>query len=272
MGIAIATFIPTLAGLGRSISASKALHLLFGSVLSFGQLSAIISSYSSPDEVIPMRHQDLNKLVEGTADAAYVVNGDGFILAWNTPAQSLFGITAFEAIGKSCSTIVQGLDECGAVCSKNCTVQQAVDEQRPMESFDLKVKTVEGQKWCNVSVLIAETDSSTQFCAIHIVRPMDLRKRLEIAVRDVVVNKSSLSSDQVLAMISSRAAARAIDLSVRQIQILRFLARGSTTTSIANELHISRSTVNNHVQHILQKLDSHTRLQAIRRAEKARLI
>jgi two-component system NarL family response regulator len=73
-------------------------------------------------------------------------------------------------------------------------------------------------------------------------------------------------------MIASRAAAREIELSTREIDVLRFLAKGSTTKDIADELHISRSTVNNHVQHILHKLDSHTRLQAIRRAEKARLI
>ena len=48
-------------------------------------------------------------------------------------------------------------------------------------------------------------------------------------------------------------------------------ARTSTTT-VAEQLHISRTTVNNHVQHILRKLDSHTRLEAIRRAEHAGLI
>jgi PAS domain S-box-containing protein len=219
-----------------------------------------------------MRHEDLRKLIDGTSDAAYVVNNEGRIVAWNASAHRLFGITAQEAIGQSCSTIVQGADECGAVCSKNCTVQQALDKQRPMESFDLQVQTVDGQKWCNVTVLIAETNSSIGSHAIHIVHPVDLRKRLEMVVCDFIVSNSSVSADQALSMIGSRAATREIELSAREIEILRSLAKGVTTKGIANELHISPSTVNNHVQHILQKLDAHTRLQAIRRAENARLI
>ena len=47
------------------------------------------------------------------------------------------------------------------------------------------------------------------------------------------------------------------------------MGKGGTTSSIAGQLHISRTTVDNHVQHILRKLDSHTRLEAIRRAEHA---
>ena len=219
-----------------------------------------------------MRHEDLRKLVDGTSDAAYMVNNEGLIVAWNAAAHSLFGVSADEAIGQSCRTVVQGVDECGAVCSTNCTVQQALDKRRPVESFDLQAPTVDGQKWCNVSVLIAETTSSIRSYAIHIVRPVDLRKRLEIAVRDVIVSNTGMSADQARVMVASRPAARAIELSTREIEVLRFLAKGRTTKGIANELHISRSTVNNHIQHILRKLDSHTRLQAIRRAENARLI
>ena len=58
------------------------------------------------------------------------------------------------------------------------------------------------------------------------------------------------------------------ELTKRQGEILRLLVRGATTASIAAELHISRTTVNNHVQQILHKLNAHTRLEAIRRAER----
>ncbi|RMG50565.1 MAG: DNA-binding response regulator [Acidobacteria bacterium] len=45
-----------------------------------------------------------------------------------------------------------------------------------------------------------------------------------------------------------------------------------TTADIADRLCISRTTVNNHIQHILRKLNAHSRLEAIRRAERAGLI
>jgi DNA-binding NarL/FixJ family response regulator len=37
-------------------------------------------------------------------------------------------------------------------------------------------------------------------------------------------------------------------------------------------LHISRTAVNNHVQHLMRKLGAHTRLEAVRRTEHAGLI
>jgi PAS domain S-box-containing protein len=219
-----------------------------------------------------MRDEELRKLIGGTSDAAFVVNNEGAVVAWNEAAGKLFGVTAEQAIGQLCRKIVQGIDECGVVCSPNCTVQRAVSKRHLLESFDLQVQTVDGEQWCNVSVVIAESNSSTEVCAIHIVRPVDLRKRLEMMVRDFAVRNLRLPADQAVAMIASRTAARESDLSAREIEVLRFLGKGSTTRSIAAQLHISRTTVNNHVQHILRKLDSHTRLEAIRRAEHAGLI
>jgi DNA-binding NarL/FixJ family response regulator len=121
--------------------------------------------------------------------------------------------------------------------------------------------------------MIADEANSTLPFAIHIVRQVDIRKRLELLVRDFVVTGTGLAPDQAATIISStRAPARETDLSDREISVLRLLAQGSTTTSVAEQLHISRTTVNNHIQHILRKLDVHTRLEAIRRAEHAGLI
>ncbi|MGZ5481873.1 MAG: response regulator transcription factor [Pyrinomonadaceae bacterium] len=92
-------------------------------------------------------------------------------------------------------------------------------------------------------------------------------------MRDFVVTGTGLSTEQAATLISSaHAPARETELSDRERDILSLLAKGVTTTTVAEQLHISRTTVNNHVQHILRKLDSHTRLEAIRRAEHAGLI
>jgi len=92
-------------------------------------------------------------------------------------------------------------------------------------------------------------------------------------MRDFVVNSTNVPAAEAVAMIAStRAVARETELTNRELEILRLLAKGGTTPSIAGQLHVSRTTVNNHVQHILRKLDAHTRLEAIRRAEHAGLI
>jgi len=146
-------------------------------------------------------------------------------------------------------------------------------KRHPISNFDLQVETKQGRQWCNISVLIAGDAGSTLPYAIHIIRPSDIRKRLEMLVRDFIVAETGLPAEQATKVTSvTRAPARGAELTTREAEILRLLAKGATTTSIAAQLHISRTTVNNHIQHILHKLNVHTRLEAIRRAEHAGLI
>jgi two-component system, NarL family, response regulator DesR len=63
-----------------------------------------------------------------------------------------------------------------------------------------------------------------------------------------------------------------VPLTSREIEVLKSLANGLSTKAIANQLSISSATVNNHIKHILTKLDAHTRLEAIRHAESAGVI
>jgi DNA-binding CsgD family transcriptional regulator len=220
-----------------------------------------------------MRSEDIKRMVASTSDAAFAVDGQGLVVAWNQAAEALFALPASEAMGRPCGEIVEGADECGPVCSQACTVRQAIEKRHPISNFDLLMNTATGRQWCNASVLVAENGSAANPFAVHIIRPVDLRKRLEILVRDFVVTNTNVPAEEAFALISStRVAAREAELTGRELEILRLLGKGGTAPSIAGQLHVSRRTVNNHVQHILRKLDSHTRLEAIRRAEHAGLI
>ncbi|MEJ2746212.1 MAG: LuxR C-terminal-related transcriptional regulator, partial [bacterium] len=61
-------------------------------------------------------------------------------------------------------------------------------------------------------------------------------------------------------------------LTPRELEILELLARGHGTSEISELLAISQNTVRNHIQHILQKLQVHTRLEAVTYAIKNGLI
>ena len=52
-------------------------------------------------------------------------------------------------------------------------------------------------------------------------------------------------------------------LTPRQAEVLRLLEHGRSTDQIAEELHLSRETVRNHIRHILQALGVHSRLEAV---------
>ena len=220
-----------------------------------------------------MRKREIEKLVHQTADPAFAVSGLHDIAYLNGAAEEFFGITADAAIGKPCSLILQGKDECGQFCSKDCSIFDAAKNHKPIQNFDLKVMTKEGEKWCNISVLIADENTSVLPYTIHIIRNVDVRKRLEVVVRDFVVSETSFPPEKALDLIAStRAPSRETLLSERELEVLKLLAKGKTTKNIAGKLFISGTTVNNHVQHILKKLNAHTRLEAIRRAEHAGLL
>ena len=53
------------------------------------------------------------------------------------------------------------------------------------------------------------------------------------------------------------------DLSEREREVFRLMARGLSNGEIAQELYISDTTVKTHVTHILQKLDLRDRVQAV---------
>jgi PAS domain S-box-containing protein len=220
-----------------------------------------------------MKLNEIRQLVMSTADVSYAVDSEGQIAAWNASCEELFGLPASEVIGRQCHEVVQGIDECGPVCSADCTVRQSVRHAHPISNFDSLVQTVRGRKWCNVSILRAEESLSGAPYAIHVVRLVDTRKRLELVLQEFVAEDLHASVPDTQSVHSAaRMAAGNADLTARETEILRLMARGATTAAMAEELRVSRTTINNHVQHILHKLDAHTRLEAVRRAEHAGLI
>jgi DNA-binding NarL/FixJ family response regulator len=61
-------------------------------------------------------------------------------------------------------------------------------------------------------------------------------------------------------------------LTEREMEVLRLVARGMNNRDIAKELFISENTVKNHVRNILEKLQIHSRMEAVMIAVREKLI
>jgi two-component system NarL family response regulator len=61
-------------------------------------------------------------------------------------------------------------------------------------------------------------------------------------------------------------------LTERELEVLRLVAKGLNNRVIARELYISENTVKNHVRNILEKLQLHSRMEAVMYAVREKLL
>jgi DNA-binding NarL/FixJ family response regulator len=86
------------------------------------------------------------------------------------------------------------------------------------------------------------------------------------AVRSTAKGENIMSSGILAKLLPELGHARAAvgaNLTVRELAILKLLAKGSTNRAIAVDLHLSVNTVRNYVQSILRKLGTHSKLEAV---------
>jgi DNA-binding CsgD family transcriptional regulator len=69
-----------------------------------------------------------------------------------------------------------------------------------------------------------------------------------------------------------RSETSSVELTPRQLDVLRYVAAGHSTEHIAKTLGISTETVRNHVRGLMARLDAHTRLEAVIRASELGLV
>jgi NarL family two-component system response regulator LiaR len=88
---------------------------------------------------------------------------------------------------------------------------------------------------------------------------------LAAAIRGAVGGRPTLAPEATQALISqaARPAAPGHDLSPRELDVLALMKRGLSNRAIADELSISRSTVDFHVSNILGKLAVSSRTEAV---------
>ena len=189
-----------------------------------------------------------------TSEAAYAVDRDGVIVMWNLAAESTFGYSATEALGQRCWKLMGGKDIYGnRCCQKHCSHREMAFWHEPVNRFKAVYKTAnEHYDQFNVSCLTVFEPGGEEML-LHLCRP-DLDNQV-----NHVKNSTSNS-------------ARVEELTPREIQVMTLLAEGITTREIASTLFISASTVRNHIQNILHKLDVHTRLEAVMLSKQLKLI
>jgi PAS domain S-box-containing protein len=202
----------------------------------------------------------LDTLLAQTTDGVFVINGEGAIVLWNRAAEKILGYTGREVIGQPCCHVFMDGDDTGnRLCYRGCHVTSLVTIGNPGLSFDLRTRTKSGQTiWVNVSALPWPNGPTGPLTA-HLFRDVTVTKELLRAVQQQLAGAGAPTD--------SGAA-----LTRRELAVLRLLATGANTTVLAEQLHVSRATIRNHVQNIFGKLGVHSRLQVVAYAISHRML
>lgn len=217
-----------------------------------------------------MLEAELFAFLENTADASFAVRESGEICFWNQAAKKLFGYSAQEAMGKTCSAVLHGIGVLGTeVCRERCPALQCGKEVTLAPHFELNVTTRSGEQiWIDISSISHVSPHTGKILLVHLARDITAQKTREEALhRMAAVAKEISDLDDTIS-----GTAPVSPLSAQELEILRMFAVGSSAPRIAKRLGIGPQTLRNHLHHINHKLRTHNRLEAVMHALKRHLI
>lgn len=214
-----------------------------------------------------MNQAELIHLLSGIGEAVLITEDDGTVCFVNEIAQQWLGYDPEAVVGQPCWQVVEGMGERGThVCKIDCEIMQSCRRTHKIPAFDLFVlKADDTRQWLNTSTLVVPSDQEGHFYIVHVWRDVEQRKEIELLMEDIVMKIAHFRhSESVLSSPPfGKRNVQAAVLTEQETNVLRLLSKGCKTTRIAEELHISTVTVRNHVQHLMKRLQVHSRLEAI---------
>jgi DNA-binding CsgD family transcriptional regulator len=186
------------------------------------------------------------------------------IVFWNRAAERLLGRPAAEALGRPCYEVLGGRDVFGnRHCYENCPVQAMARRGETVRAFELVVDPPAGSHHvAHVNILRLAGERPGRYTLVHLLEPIAADSRLARALESFGATRTSEPPHQGDPP-EPRAGKAGPPLTARERQILGTIARGLQNKEIASELGISGATVRNHVHNLLEKLEVHTRLEAL---------
>ena len=224
----------------------------------------------------------LNRVID-CSDGVSVVDSKHGVIHWNDMAHRLTGLRPNEVLGRFCFDLCAKGNEdngCGQ-CRLDCPMFVAIKTGMAIPNFDLRYRNKWGkQVWYNVSTILVRDDIQRVHTAIfhfrditHQIQAEKLTSQMFAVFRQSEYWQDAGVRNEAPATLSfSAESAKRSTLTRRERDVLAILVTGASTKEIAQGLSISPVTVRNHIQHILEKLGVHSRLEAVVYALEHKLI
>ncbi len=207
---------------------------------------------------------DAREIVSSTAEPAFATDEKGRLVLWNAAALDLLRLPPERLVGKPCHEILRGTDLFGnRHCCERCSLHQMVRRREAVHDFELDVSIAGGERRrVAVSVVVVPGVNPARYWIVHILRPLAASLGRPVA-KDMPAPGELSGADRRARCAAPRSSPRFAALTPRELEILDLMTLGVSTPEISDRLCISTTTVRNHVQHILAKLNVHTKMQAV---------
>lgn len=194
----------------------------------------------------------------------------GHLIFWNRAAERLFGRPAAQVLGRRCYDVLGGRDVFGnRFCHENCSVVSMSRKGEAVRGFELMVGSAapKQEQALNVTILRVPGTRAELFTIVHILQPIDRVSRLTRALERLGAsghgNNGHAEDWLPVAAPAQGPPPASPPLTDREKEILRWVSAGLQNKEIAQKLGISLATVRNHIHNILEKLDVHSKLEAV---------
>ena len=208
---------------------------------------------------------DLLDILAAGVPPAFATDGENRIVFWNKGAEDLLGQPASTVLGKQCFSVLGGRDLFGnRFCHRECSVVSATREGEAVLGYEFALRPANAAESRNFAVTVFQIFGSRPetFTVVHVLQPVDHGSRLASFLRQIESPKG-LDVLTPLGTLPPVPAADDPPLTEREREILHWVAAGLQNKEIAQKLDISLATVRNHIHRILEKLEVHSKLEAV---------
>ena len=188
----------------------------------------------------------------------------GRVVFWNRAAEKVLSRSSASSLGRRCHDLIQARDVFGnRFCTENCPVVDMARRNEAIRPFEWQLAGAApaSRRKVQVQILRVPGRGPGQYTLVHLLEPIDedaLLSRLLSALQAMPKTPTLPQAPPEPAQANASA-----PLTRREREVLACIARGLQNKEIAAKLGISLATARNHVHAILEKLEVHSKLEAL---------
>ena len=204
-------------------------------------------------------------LMQNSMDGVFSIGSGQTVVSWNRACESITGIPAAKALGSCCHDVLRGQDTNGRpLCKCDCPLSSLAKGGPPPSTLPMRITHQDGKRiqLC-VGTMLMPSQTQDEWAVVHVMRRSRGTKDADFFACSSPPGPEACPPEP--------AQHNAALLTNRERDVLALLAEGSGAEAISVMLHISASTVRNHIQRLMAKLGVHSRHEAVAFAHRHKL-